>query len=60
MWDEPERLWDITIGDREAGLLAKATVKNNTSWVAAKAREVAGLHKALSLDWPPRDDETGE
>lgn len=29
-------------------------------WPAAKAREVAGLHEALGLEWPPKDPEAVE
>ena len=59
VWDDPERRWEISIKDREAANLVTLTVQNNKSWVAAKAREIAGLHKILGLDWPPEDDEAG-
>ena len=57
VWDEPERRWEVSIEDREAANLVKMTVEAYSSWPAAKAREVAGLHEALDLDWPPTDRE---
>ena len=58
VWDDAQRKWDISIPDREAANLVTMTVKNNNSWTANKAREVAGLHEALGLDWPPRREST--
>ena len=57
VWDNPTHKWDISIPDREAANLVRMTVQNNKSWVAAKAREVSGLHEALGLEWPPVDGE---
>ncbi len=51
---------DIEIKDREAAGLVLKVVGENSSWPAAKAREVAGLHEALGLDWPPKDGEAVE
>lgn len=59
-WDDPDRKWEIEIRDREAANLVIRVVKENTTWSAAKAREVAGLHEALGLEWPPEDDEESE
>ena len=58
VWDDPTRKWGILIPDREAANLIKMTVANNGSWQANKAREVAALHEALGLEWPPRHEKT--
>ena len=60
MWDDAARKWDISILDREAANLVMMSVGANRSWVASKAREVAGLHEVLGLDWPPEDGEGGD
>ena len=59
IWDEPERRWDVSIKDRDAASLVRMTVGAHGSWPAAKAREVAGLHETLGLDWPPEDGVEG-
>jgi hypothetical protein len=59
-WDQPDRRWEIEIKDREAASLVLKVVRENSSWPAAKAREVAGLHETLGLEWPPRGDEAIE
>jgi hypothetical protein len=57
LWDDPGRKWDVEIRDKEAANLVARVVKENSTWQAAKAREIAGLHNALGLPWPPKDDE---
>jgi hypothetical protein len=59
-WDDPAKKWEVSIKDCEAANLVLLTVRNNRSWPAAKAREVAGLFEALGLPWPPGHDETAE
>ena len=54
-WDDPAKRWKVSIEDPEAANLVLLTVRNNRSWPAAKAREVAGLHEALGLEWLPKD-----
>jgi hypothetical protein len=56
-WDQPDRKWEIEIKDKEAANLIVRVVKENTTWQAVKAREIAGLHEALGLPWPPPSDE---
>ena len=57
LWDDSGRKWEIEIKDLEAANLILRVVRENTSWSAAEAREVAGLHEALGLEWPPKYDE---
>jgi hypothetical protein len=59
-WDDADRKWEIEIRDREAAHLVLKVVRENTSWPAAKAREVACLHEAVGLEWPPKDGEAVE
>jgi hypothetical protein len=49
VWDDPAREWDVSIKDPEAANLVLVTVRNNRSWLDAKAREVAGLFEAQGL-----------
>jgi hypothetical protein len=59
-WDDDTKVWPVEIADKEAAALVTRVVQENKKWPAARAREVAGLYKALGFDWPPKEGEAAE
>lgn len=49
-WDQPERRWEIEIGDREVGTWLRRFVATHEGWPGHMAREVLDLAEQLGIE----------